>query len=329
MTGMPSTQGLVAFLAVLAGPQRSGWLELRHRCLDGRMHQRFFPAAKPIAAAACATALSRSGDVYVGCAPRRERAGGRAAIEHAFTLWVDCDTDGSLERLKNFEPQPAMVVRTSPRGLHAYWPLGRPLPVGELERANRRLAHAVDADIACTDAARILRPPATLNHKYEPVAAVTLERFTGERFSPIQVSGRLPDPPVTRASRGRQRPVGERAADPLLWIGPRVYVEVLTGRSVGRDGKASCPFHPDRTPSLHCYPDPGAGWACFSSRCSRDGRPNGGDIYDLASQLWGLSTRGRDFLELRQRLRVLLIDRAHAGKQSRPRTRLSGVGGAA
>jgi hypothetical protein len=305
MTRLSPTQGLVAFLAALAGPERLGWLELRHRRLDGRMHQRFFAPTKPAAAAACATALVRSGDVYVGCAPRRERVGGRAAIDHGCVLWVDCDDDTSLDLLDRFEPQPAMLVRTSPRGVHAYWPLERPLGPDELERANSRLAHALGADLACTDAARVLRPPATLNHKYDPVAAVTLERFTGERFSAVQITGRLPDPPTRPARPTNARARQRHAVDPLLSIPPRDYVEALTGREVGRDGKVSCPFHPDRTPSFHCYPDARGGWACFSTRCSRGGRPNGGDIYDLASQLWGLSTRGTDFLELRQRLQVL------------------------
>jgi RepB DNA-primase from phage plasmid len=314
MTGMPATQGLVAFLAALVGPARSGWLELRHRRLDGRVHQRFFAAAKPVAAAACATALARSGDVYVGCTPRRERAGGRAAIEQGFALWVDCDDLESLGRLERFEPRPAMLVRTSSRGAHAYWPLERPLAPGELERANRRLAHALGADLACTDASRVLRPPATLNHKYDPVATVTLERFTGERFSAIQITGRLPDAPTRPARQTNARSAQGRAVDPLLSIPPRVYIEALTGREVRRDGKVSCPFHPDRTPSLHCYPDPAAGWACFSTRCSRGGRPNGGDIYDLAGQLWGLSTRGTDFLELRERLQALFSTPASSSK---------------
>jgi hypothetical protein len=230
VTGLPPTQGLVAFLAVLAGPDRSGWLELRHRRPDGRMGQRFFDAGRPNAAAVCARALSRTGDVYVGCAPRRERAGGRAAIDHAWTLWVDCDDQAALGLLERFEPQPAMVVRTSPCGVHAYWPVARSLSVGELERANRRLAHALGADLACTDAARILRPPLTLNHNYSPVAAVTLERFTGERFSPLRVTGRLPDPPGRRRRAALRRPMHEEARDPLLGIAPPVNVEALTGR---------------------------------------------------------------------------------------------------
>jgi hypothetical protein len=306
---LPPRQGLVAFMATLAGPQPSGFLELRYRRADGDgMRQRFFDARTPNAAAMAATVLSRQGDVYVGCAPRSERSGGKDAIEGGWTLWVDCDDETAIGALEAFEPQPAIVVRTSRRGLHAYWPLEQPLPAAELERANRRLAFALDAcQSAVTNAAAILRPPATRNWKYDPPAPVVLERFTGERFNAAEVAGGLADPP-----RGRPpAPVspaasGARAGDPLLAIEPAVYVEALTGRRVGRDGKVACPFHEDRQPSLHAYPEPAGGWACYSAKCWRGDRPNGGDIYDLAGQLWGLPPQ-TDYLRLRRRLYAIFL----------------------
>ena len=148
----------------------------------------------------------------------------------------------------------------------------------------------------------MLRPPATLNYKYEPPAPVTLERYTCERLSAERVTGTLADPPPGRPRQSAPDPSPSRARDPLLTIVPTIYVEALTVRQVGRDGKVACPFHPDKQPSLHAYPEPADGWVCFSAKCWRGDRPNGGDIYDLAAQLWGLSTRGRDFPELRQRL---------------------------
>jgi hypothetical protein len=48
-------------------------------------------------------------------------------------------------------------------------------------------------------------------------------------------------------------------------------------------------------PSLHVYAAPERGWCCYSCR-------RGGSIYDLAAELWGVGTRGREFLELRRRL---------------------------
>jgi hypothetical protein len=296
---------LVAYLTVIAGPEPAGrYLELRYRGERG-MSQRFTDAARPTEAAAAIAALSRARDVYVGCAPRRRRAGGRDAITEAWTLWVDCDTQESIDQLAGFSPQPAIVIRSG-RGLHAYWPLAGPLAREPLERANRRLAYRLDAcQSAVTNIAAILRPPRTTNFKYDPPAPVVLTRFTGERFIAREVAGGLADPPGrTRPPRpGQSRP---RSDDPLLAIEPAVYVEALTGRRVGRDGKVACPFHPDENPSLHAYPDPGRGWACYSARCWRGDRPNGGDIYSLAAQLWGLST-DTDFPELKRRLRELLL----------------------
>ena len=201
------------------------------------------------------------------------------------------------------------MIRTSHRGRHAYWPLERPLAAAELERANRRIAHALGAcQSAVTNAAAVLRPPATLNWKYDPPAPVSLERYTNEHFAADQVAGHLQEPPNAR--RGARRPgppSPARAGDPLLAIEPAIYVEALTGRRVGRDGKVACPFHPDQHPSLHAYPDPDEGWTCYSAKCWQGDRPNGGDIYDLAGQLWGLPTRGRDFPELRRRLYTLFL----------------------
>jgi hypothetical protein len=304
VTARQPMRDLVAYLAVLAGPDPAGdYLELRYRA-DGRgMRQRFIDAARPSAAAAAITALARSRDVYVGCVPRTRRAGGKNALARSWTLWADCDTPASIEALEDFAPQPAIIVRSG-RGLHAYWPLTAPLPPAPLERANRRLAHRLGAcQSAVTNAAAILRPPTTTNFKYDPPAPVVLARFTGERLTAEGVTGRLPDPP----SRRRPRPAGQpppRAHDPLHAIEPAVYVEALTGRKVGRSGKVACPFHPDNEPSLHVYPDH---WTCYSAKCWRGDRPNGGDVYNLGGQLWGLSNHGPDFPELQRRLYALFL----------------------
>ena len=307
---------LLAYLTVLAGPEPAGcYFDLRYRTEDG-FGQRFIDATRPTEAAAAITALGRSRDVYVGCAPRCRRAGGKDAIAETWTLWVDCDTQESIDELASFVPQPAIVIRSG-RGLHAYWPLVASLRPGPLERANRHLAHRLNAcQIAVTNVAAILRPPGTANFKYDPPVPVEMARFTGERFVADDVAGRLADPPVlARPHRSqRRRP---RSNDPLLAIEPAIYVEALTGRRVGRDGKVACPFHPDERPSLHAYRDPAAGWTCFSARCWQGDRPNGGDVYTLAAQLWGLSTR-TDLPELRRRLRELLL----ANEDPRP----AGVG---
>jgi DNA primase len=72
------------------------------------------------------------------------------------------------------------------------------------------------------------------------------------------------------------------------------YVQALTGREPDRTGKIACPFHDDSTPSLQLYED--GTWYCYGA-CQA-----GGSIYDFAARLWHLDTKGRDFLQLRERL---------------------------
>src|SRR5215204_2005214 len=127
------------FLAALAGtPKRGELLELRYRLDDGqRMGQVFDRPTRVRGLATRAIALGRRTDVYVGCAPRTRRHGGRDAVERAFVLWADCDGEHAIAALADFEPAPAIVVASGTgRNCHAYWPLTEPLPRDEVEVAN-------------------------------------------------------------------------------------------------------------------------------------------------------------------------------------------------
>ena len=90
------------------------------------------------------------------------------------------------------------------------------------------------------------------------------------------------------------------------------YVTRLTGREPNREGKVRCPFHEERTPSLQTYPD--GSWCCFG--CGR-----GGSIVDFAAGLWGLGTKGRDFLHVRDRLATELLTGHPTGRPAAPRPR--------
>lgn len=111
-------------------------------------------------------------------APRRDPPPrrGRDAIDQVWTLWVECDTPASAQRLRAFSPRPSALIRsgTGPN-LHAYFALREPVDVDQLEAANRRLAAAIGGDPVCYDAARILRPPATRNFKHRPPRPVSAE----------------------------------------------------------------------------------------------------------------------------------------------------------
>ena len=77
-----------------------------------------------------------------------------------------------------------MIASGTGRNRHAFWPLTEPLAADEVERGNRRLAHALGADPASADAARILRVPATYSHKHQPPVPVDALRLDIEQRMP-------------------------------------------------------------------------------------------------------------------------------------------------
>jgi hypothetical protein len=272
-------------------------VELRYRLDDGRMGQLFYSPGRLRGLATRALMLGRRTDVYVGCAPRTRRHGGRDAVARAFVLWADCDGEHAAAALERFQPQPSIVVASgSGRNCHAYWLLTEPLEREQLERANRRLAHALGADPASADAARILRVPETHSHKHQPPVPVQALRLdVDRRLAAADIVGELADPP--RAPRAVAAPSVQQGDDPLLAIAPDVYVRRLLGVEVPRHRKVRCPFHADRHASLHVYESAERGWYCYG-RCRR-----GGTIYDLAAPLYGYEVRGEDFRRLRAELR--------------------------
>jgi hypothetical protein len=203
------------FLVALLGPaSRSELIELRYRLDDGqRMGQVFDRRDRVRGIATRAIMLGRRTDVYIGCAPRTRRHGGRDAVERAFVLWVDCDGEHAVDSLRTFDPQPSIIIASgSGSNCHAYWPLTEPLSRDDVERANRRLAHALGADLASADAARILRVPSTWSHKHQPPTAVDALRLdVDRRLAATDVVDGLVDPPAHQATtRGhctaRRRP---------------------------------------------------------------------------------------------------------------------------
>jgi hypothetical protein len=290
------------FLAALAGrADPNEFLELRYRLEDGqRMGQLFERPERLRGLATRAIFLGRRTDVYVGCAPRTRRHGGRDAVARAFVLWADCDGEEAVVALERFEPAPSIVVASGTgSNCHAYWPLSESVPRDELEWANRRLAHALGADPVSADAARILRVPGTRSHKQHPPTPVEAIRFDADRrVRAADVVAALPDAPAP-SRRDPIVPAERRVDDPLLAIAPDVYVRRLLGVEIPRHRKVRCPFHDDRQASLHVYETAQRGWYCFG-RCRR-----GGTIYDLAGPLYGYGARGEDFLRLRADLRRL------------------------
>ncbi|MDA0161258.1 CHC2 zinc finger domain-containing protein [Solirubrobacter ginsenosidimutans] len=306
---------LRAYLALLAGRAPSThFLEVRYRVGDQQLGHEFHHVYDDRALIRAVRSRGSRTDVYVGCAPRSRRQGTKDAVSQVWVLWAECDGEEAARRLQRFRPLPSLVIASgSGSNCHGYWPLTAPLTPRQAEMANLRLAHALQADRACFDASRILRPPGTWNFKHDPPRPVGVLRLDAQlRFNVEEITGHLPEVSDEIVRRRWDAVPRSNLDDPLLSIPPRHYVADLLGVKPGRNNKVSCPFHNDDRPSLHVYPTGDRGWCCFSCR-------RGGTIYDLAAAIWGMQTRGRDFVEVRRRLTELYgrgIDRSRIAARS-------------
>ncbi len=300
----------LAYLRLLAtGCEQGQFLDVRWRPPDEPMRRRFVSGQRLPDAARLIRALAPGNDVYVGVALRDgDSYGGRAAITGSRLAYIESDAN-TAERLVSFSHPPTMVVASgSPGHVQVYWLLDRRYPPAEIEAVNRRLALALAGDPACADAARILRPPGTLNHKHNPPRAVSLLVLREHaRYTLRELSVGLPCERAAGAAAAPRSPRQRAGRSPLerdlLAIPTAEYVRVLTGRVANSEGKIHCPFHQDSDPSLQLYRD-GGGFYCFGSGCKA-----GGTIFDFAGRLWGINPKGAGFLEIRERL-ALLFDLA-------------------
>lgn len=251
---------LTLYLETLFASARPTTLvELRWRAGPG-MRRQFIRSGSLARVEEAISARGAETDVYVGVLPRWRPRGGRADVAgDGRTFWVDLDVPDGLRALELVDPPPSLVVASGAAGhVHAYWTLRRAVPPRTIERANGRLAHALGGDLRAGDAARILRPPGTVNHKHD--RPVRLVHHHPAAVSLGALVGGLPDAPTWPSPARRRLPGRSGRLDQLS---PEVYVHRLTGQAVGRSRKVRCPLHRDDTPSLHLYRDAQRGWFCF------------------------------------------------------------------
>jgi len=142
-------------------------------------------------------------NVFFGVATRDGKGGKKDNIVHISAVWIDVDSKDITkeqfgENLKRFQFKPSITI-LSGGGAHLYWLLNEPAEKSDIETVedvNRRIAHALGGDQSATEAARVLRVPGTLNHKYSPPRPVKLHRIEKFEYSLDDFSD-LPNPPAT------------------------------------------------------------------------------------------------------------------------------------
>ena len=97
--------------------------------------------------------------------------------------YVDLDNlsaEQNLQAASRHTPAPWFAVTSSPGKAHVYWPVQHhPADIERFSATQRRLRQLFDGDKAVIDAARVMRLPGTLNHKYGSGHLVTCHALGG------------------------------------------------------------------------------------------------------------------------------------------------------
>ena len=198
---------LLTFLDHIWGPRESAkFLATKQKPVTGQEDERLFkigkaiewPAHKTIIEQAIIAGNASGVDMYF--APSGFKLGSltkdKSTADVCRCLWIDIDgykenqakTEAALEKLmsEGLVPPPTYRLSSSVHGQHWYWILDDYYTPDIIEDLNRRLAYYLEADRACWNIDRVLRPPFTHNHKYDDKPAIDIITFNAQVYSPEQ-----------------------------------------------------------------------------------------------------------------------------------------------
>ena len=127
-------------------------------------------------------------DIYMGMNTLKEAACSRTKrdIHEIRHVYLDLDYQGqeALKAIQNSDevPKPNFVLDTSPDKHQVVWKVEGVTPQ-EAEDLQQRMAHEFGADIAATDASRVLRLPGFANRKYGNGCAVRVTKHSDKTYS--------------------------------------------------------------------------------------------------------------------------------------------------
>ena len=127
-------------------------------------------------------------DIYIGMNTLKEGACSRTKrdIHQIRHVYLDLDYRGSeaLKAIQNSDdvPKPNFVLDTSPGKHQVVWKVEGATPQ-EAEDLQQRMAHEFGADIAATDASRVLRLPGFANRKYDAECLVRATKQSDKTYN--------------------------------------------------------------------------------------------------------------------------------------------------
>jgi hypothetical protein len=135
------------------------------------------------------TGRNRAGfDIYMGMNALKEGACSRTKrdIHEIRHVYLDLDYRGSeaMKAIHNSDevPKPNFVLDTSPGKHQVVWKIEGATPQ-EAEDLQQRMAHEFGADIAATDASRVLRLPGFFNRKYDADCLVRATKQSDKTYN--------------------------------------------------------------------------------------------------------------------------------------------------
>lgn len=134
--------------------------------------------------------------IYKGPKPTQENVLG------SWYAWADFDGNFPTSWPKEVAPVPTIEVQSSTNSKrHTYWALKEFTGPKQIQDINRALAYALGADLSGWDANQFLRPPHTVNRKYDkPIVAKVLRNRIDRTYS-AEAFDSVPKPKeVIRAS---------------------------------------------------------------------------------------------------------------------------------
>lgn len=168
----PTVEGLLDFLDKIWGEDEGAvYLPLKEQTADGmpKVRKCFYrwPEQRESAAKFILKhAADPSVEVFFSPALYRGMSAKNTNVLGSRVAWVDFDGNFPAVWPDDIAPRPSLEVQSSTeKNVHAYWILDESVEPKEIERINRSLAYALDADTSGWDANQFLRPPFSMHRK--------------------------------------------------------------------------------------------------------------------------------------------------------------------